>query len=150
MSTDTLAEAHDALYDALNVMLTGDPGPIQDVWSSHDDVTDAGTFGGFVTGRTAVADEFARQAALRLGGRIDVTDVIMGEGSDLGYTFCIEHGIAHLIEGQTVDLTHRATNIFRREPQGWQLVHHHTSSYTLPPLTPPQSLSLRPNSTTAP
>jgi Ornithine cyclodeaminase/mu-crystallin family len=34
--------AHDALYDALNVMLTGDPGPIQDVWSRHDDVTDAG------------------------------------------------------------------------------------------------------------
>ena len=28
MSTDTLAEAHDALYDALNVMLTGDPGPV--------------------------------------------------------------------------------------------------------------------------
>ena len=63
---------------------------------------------------------------MRLGGRIDVTDVIMGEGSDLGYTFCIEHGIALLIDGQTVDLTHRATNIFRREPQGWQLVHHHT------------------------
>lgn len=126
MSTDTLAEPHDSLYDALNVMLTGDPGPIHDVWSRHDDVTDAGPFGGFITGRTAVADEFARQAALRLGGRIDVTDVIMGEGSDLGYTFCIEHGIALLIDGQTLDLTHRATNIFRREPQGWKLVHHHT------------------------
>lgn len=126
MTNDTLAEAHDALYDALNVMLSGDPGPIQAVWSSQDDITYAGPFGGFITGRTPVAEEFARSAAMHLGGRIEVTDVIVVEGSDLGYSACTEHGIAHVIDGRTVDLTHRATNVFRREPEGWRLVHHHT------------------------
>jgi ketosteroid isomerase-like protein len=27
-----------------------------------------------------------------------------------------------------VNLTHRATNIFRQEPDGWRLAHHHTDA----------------------
>ena len=54
MYNDTLASAHDNLYAALNTMLTGDPEPVQAVWSTHDDITYAGPFGGFITGRTAV------------------------------------------------------------------------------------------------
>ncbi len=126
MTNATLASAHDALYDALNAMLTGDHGPIQAAWSTRDDASYAGPFGGFIIGGTAVADEFARSAAMQLGGRIEVTDVIMLEGTDLGFTACTEHGLDHVIDGQSVNLTHRATNIFRREPEGWKLVHHHT------------------------
>lgn len=126
MTEATLACAHDALYDALNVMLTGDPAPVQAVWSILEDASYAGPFGGFITGGTAVAEEFARSAAMRLGGRIEVTDVVMIEGVDMGYTACTEHGIDHVINGQSVNLTHRATNVFRREPDGWKLVHHHT------------------------
>ncbi len=126
MTDDTLASAHDNLYAALNVMLTGDPAPVQAAWSTSDDVTYAGPFGGFIKGRDAVADEFARSAAMNLDGRIEVTDVHMVEGPDLGYTTCTEHGIDHVINGQLVNITHRATNVFRREPGGWKLVHHHT------------------------
>ena len=125
MYDDTLASAHDNLYAALNIMLTGDPEPVQAVWSTMDDITYAGPFGGFITGHTAVVDEFARSAAMRLSGRIDVTDVHLVETSDMGYTTCTEHGIDHLINGERVNLTHRATNVFRRETQGWRLVHHH-------------------------
>ncbi|CAB4851949.1 unannotated protein [freshwater metagenome] len=128
MADDTLASAHDRLYEALNVMLTGDPAPVQALWSTHDDVTYAGPFGGFITGSAAVTAEFARSAAIRLGGRIEVSDVHMVEGTDMGYTACTEHGLDHVINGESVSLTHRATNIFRREPQGWTLVHHHTDA----------------------
>ncbi|MEI6365212.1 MAG: nuclear transport factor 2 family protein [Actinomycetes bacterium] len=126
MTDAPLASAHEALYDALNVMLTGDAGPIQAVWSTGDDASYAGPFGGFITGGAAVAQEFGRSAAMHLGGRIEDTDVIFVEGADLGYTVCVEHGIDHVINGEKVNLTHRATNIFRREPHGWRLVHHHT------------------------
>jgi len=122
----TLGSAHDGLYRALNIMLTGDPAPIQAVWSTREDASYAGPFGGFITGGAAVAEEFARSAAMRLGGRIEVTDVVMIEGADMGYTVCTEHGIDHVIDGQKASLMHRATNIFRREPDGWKLVHHHT------------------------
>jgi ketosteroid isomerase-like protein len=126
MTDATLSSAHDTLYEALNVMLTGDPGPIQSVWSMGEDASYAGPFGGVMTGGPAIAQEFARVAAMKLSGRIEVTDAFMVEGVDMGYTVCTEHGIDHVIDGQAVNLTHRATNIFRREPQGWKLVHHHT------------------------
>ncbi|MGA0069636.1 MAG: nuclear transport factor 2 family protein [Miltoncostaeaceae bacterium] len=29
-------------------------------------------------------------------------------------------------EGNLVDIRHRVTNIFRRDPGGWRIVHHHT------------------------
>lgn len=126
--SQSLSDAHDALYEALNVMLTGDPEPILGVWSSQDDVTYAGPFGGFVVGRQGVVDEFRRSAAMELQGHLEVSDVRMVESEAMGYTVCIEHGIDHIVDGRTVNLTHRATNIFRREPDGWLLVHHHTDA----------------------
>lgn len=126
MSAPSLAAAHDALYSALNSMLSGDAGPIQSVWSPGDDATYAGPFGGYFVGSAAIAEEFSRAAALRLGGRIETTGVHMVSGADMGYTTCVEHGIDHVIQGKRVTIAHRATNIFRHEPGGWRLVHHHT------------------------
>jgi ketosteroid isomerase-like protein len=126
MSAQSLAAAHDALYSALNVMLSGDAGPIHALWSHGDDATYAGPFGGYFVGSVAIAEEFARAAALHLGGRIETTDVHMVSGADMGYTTCVEHGIDHVIEGERVSIAHRATNVFRREQDGWRLVHHHT------------------------
>lgn len=126
MGSTSLTDAHDALYASLNVMLQGDPDPVLAIWSSENDVTYAGPFGGWKEGRDAVAEEFTRSAALMLGGRIEVSDVRFVETADMGYSVCTEHGIDHVIDGEPMNLTHRATNIFRREPSGWQLVHHHT------------------------
>lgn len=124
--SQSLSDAHAELYAALNHMLAGDPAPMLQVWSERDDVTYAGPFGGFMVGRPAVVEAFKASAAMNLGGRLEATEVHLVEGSDLGYTVCVEHGIDHTIEGQTVSLTHRATNVFRREADRWRLVHHHT------------------------
>ncbi|MGI9247074.1 MAG: YybH family protein, partial [Steroidobacteraceae bacterium] len=122
----SLSDAHAALYTSLNLMLAGDPEPVLAVWSLENDVSFAGPFGGFSFGRQAVADDFRRQAAMHLGGRLEVTDVRLVETPDMGFSFCTEHGSGHVIDGAPASLTHRATNIFRREAQGWRLVHHHT------------------------
>ncbi len=63
---------------------------------------------------------------MHLQGRLEVSDVMLIETGDMGYTFCTEHGTDHVIDGKPASLTHRATNIFRREADGWRLVHHHT------------------------
>lgn len=128
MNPHSLAVAHDALYSALNVMLSGDAGPIQAIWSSGDDATYAGPFGGTFVGSAAIAEEFARAAALHLRGRIETSDVHMVSGADMGYSTCVEHGIDHILDGERFSITHRATNIFRREAEGWRLVHHHTDA----------------------
>ncbi len=122
----SVREAHEELYRALNVLLTGDAAPVVALWSEADDVTYAGPFGGFFVSNAAVTDAFRESAALNLRGRIDVSDVQFVETADMGYSVCTEHGIDHVIDGQLVSLTHRATNIFRREESGWRMVHHHT------------------------
>ncbi len=124
--SQSLTQAHEELYRALNVMLAGDAQPVVDVWSDAEDVTYAGPFGGITTGNKAVKDAFRETAVLKLGGRIEITDVAIVETADMGYSVCTEHGIDHVINGEQVNLTHRATNIFRREASGWRLVHHHT------------------------
>jgi ketosteroid isomerase-like protein len=124
--SQSVADAHEELYRSLNVMLSGDPSAVLAVWSVADDVTYAGPFGGFTSGRDAVAEAFTASAAMQLGGRIEVSDVRMVECDGMGYTVCTEHGIDHVIDGKPVNLTHRATNVFRREMDGWRLVHHHT------------------------
>ena len=124
--SQSLPDAHAELYAALNEMLAGDPAPVLGVWSDTDDVTYAGPFGGYTLGRAAVVDAFEVAAAMNLGGRLEATDVHVVEGSDIGYSVCVEHGTDHVIDGQTVSLTHRATNVFRREADRWRLVHHHT------------------------
>ena len=123
---DSVSQAHQELYRALNVMLSGDAAAVVAVWSERDDVTYAGPFGGFFVGNQAVTDAFRESAALMLHGRIEVSDVQIVETADMGYTVCTEHGIDHVFDGKSVSLTHRATNIFRREASGWRLVHHHT------------------------
>jgi ketosteroid isomerase-like protein len=65
---------------------------------------------------------------MELQGRLEVSDVRMVESEAMGYTVCAEHGIDHIINGQTVNLTHRATNIFRQATDGWRLAHHHTDA----------------------
>ena len=122
----SLAQAHADLYLALNAMLNGDSAPMMAVWSVNDDISYAGPFGGVFLGRDSIAQEFDRAAALHLGGKIDVSDVHMVECDDMGFSFCVEHGIDHAQNGQVFSITHRATNVFRREVGGWRLVHHHT------------------------
>ena len=123
---ESVSQAHEELYRSLNVMLSGDAAPVVALWSEADDVTYAGPFGGFFVGNQAVTATFRESAALMLQGRIEVSDVQIVETGDMGYTVCTEHGIDHVIDGKPANLTHRATNIFRREATGWRLVHHHT------------------------
>jgi ketosteroid isomerase-like protein len=123
---ESVAEAHDELYRSLNLMLSGDPSAVLAMWSVADDVTFAGPFGGFTTGREAVEEAFKAQAAMHLGGRLEVSDLHLVETDGMGYTVCTEHGIDHVIDGKPTNLTHRATNVFRRESDGWRMVHHHT------------------------
>ncbi len=122
----TLLEAHDEFYAAINGMLDGDAGPLCALVSDASDVMYAGPFGGLGAGAESVRADYEAQAARQLGGEVSVSDVHVIEGTDMGVTVCVEHGTGHVIDGKPVSLRHRATNIFRREADGWKFVHHHT------------------------
>ncbi|HTX70324.1 MAG TPA: nuclear transport factor 2 family protein, partial [Thermoleophilia bacterium] len=46
-------------------------------------------------------------------------------GADLAYETGIERGMVK-VAGETVTIDQRVTNVYRREPDGWKIVHHHT------------------------
>ncbi len=121
-----LKAANDRFYAALNAMFTGELAPMNAIWSHRDDVTNMGPFGGRLTGWQAVGAEFKKEAGMKLGGRVACKDVIIHAGDDMGYTVCVEQGENMSADGKPVTVSHRATNVFRRENGQWRLVHHHT------------------------
>ncbi len=125
-----LREANDALYAALNAMFTGNLEPMISVWSHADYVTQMSPFGGRITGWEAVRADFKKVADMKLGGKIACVDMHMHAGIDMGYTICVEKGENLNPEGETVMVSHRATNVFHMENGQWKLVHHHTDIST--------------------
>ena len=68
-------EAVAQFYIALNAMFTGDIKPMNDVWSHAADVTYMGPAGGYQIGWKNVGEELGRQAAMKLGGKIEPSDI---------------------------------------------------------------------------
>jgi ketosteroid isomerase-like protein len=51
--------------------------------------------------------------------------VVVSLTDDVAYTLGTEHGQAKLGD-ETLRIDWRVTNIYRREAEGWKIVHHHT------------------------
>src|SRR5215468_5482606 len=62
-------------YSALNVMFTGALDPMKNVWSHADDVTYLGPGGGFRVGWNEVLQDWEKQAAMKLGGKVEPVDM---------------------------------------------------------------------------
>ncbi len=122
------------LYDAINAALNGDLAPIGTVWSHSADASDFGPLGGRAMGWNAILGEYQRSGRLTTAGKVTPRDITMAVAGDLGYSTCVEERNAQTTSGQTVTVTDRATNIFRREDGQWKLVHRHVD--LLPDLQP--------------
>ena len=121
-----LRAANDQFYAALNAMFTGNLEPMDAIWSHGDQVTDMGPFGGRLTGWQAVGDEFKKEAAMKLGGKVLCKELHVYLGTDMGYTVCVEEGENMSADSKPVVVSHRATNIFQLENGKWKMVHHQT------------------------
>jgi len=126
MSTDDEVRAASAkFYSALNRMTTGDASPLSEIWSHSDGVTAMHPIGGEQTGWAAVKDSFDQVAGLATEGRVELAGQTIHSGADLAYETGIERGMVK-VAGETVTIDQRVTNVYRREPDGWKIVHHHT------------------------
>jgi len=126
-SSSAVQDAHNSFYAALADLLAGDSTAMEAMWSNSDDVTNLGPFVDRAVGAAAVKEQFRNEAALQLGGKVVVTDLHVVDLGDLGYTTGVENGTGHTgPDGEPMELRHRVTNIFRREADGWRIVHHHT------------------------
>jgi ketosteroid isomerase-like protein len=123
---EEVRRASDQFYTALNAMFTGDLGPMREIWSHDEDVTQMGPFGKRLVGWKEVEGDFQRAASMIKSGKVVAKDVLVEATADMGYTTCVEQGENIDRDGKKIAVDHRATSIFRREGGKWKLVHHHT------------------------
>ncbi|HSK31517.1 MAG TPA: nuclear transport factor 2 family protein [Candidatus Limnocylindria bacterium] len=64
--------------------------------------------------------------------RFMLTDVTVEVRGELAWVTLYEN-LNSVVEGQNVAATILTTNIFRKGPEGWHMVHHHGSSVAQPP-----------------
>ena len=101
-------------YGALNVLFTGEVGPMREVWSHAADVTYMGPGGDFRVGWDQVLASWKEQAAMKLGGTVRSDNMHVAVGHDLAVAHNVETG-ENVKDGQVLKVSIRATNVFRKE-----------------------------------
>jgi ketosteroid isomerase-like protein len=123
---DEVRQASEQFYAALNRTLDGDSAPMQEIWSHGSDVSAMHPFAGRMLGWEEVRDSWAQAAQAFSGGQVALDEMaVVPIGEDGAYTLGTEHGQASIGDA-TVGIDWRVTNIYRREADGWKIVHHHT------------------------
>jgi ketosteroid isomerase-like protein len=135
-----LDELRDRYHDSLEAFIQGDPEPQMMLWSRRDDVTLANPFGPPAKGWDHVSQVADRAASLLRNGEGLTFDTISSyETADLGYDVGIQRCRAQLGGADhMVPIALRVTTIFRREDDGWKIVHRHADSIT--EQRPPESV----------
>jgi ketosteroid isomerase-like protein len=112
---------------ALDAIAKGDPSGYQALYSNDDDITLGNPFGGFGSGRAAVYEQLQRAASYYREGRTTGFETVtQAVGPDIAYTVEIER-FETKVDGreELSELALRVTCIYRREADGWKLVHRH-------------------------
>ena len=131
---DDLARVQREYHAAVEAFISGDTEPQQRLWSRADDATLANPLGPSARGWDAVLRSMEAAAAAVHDGKIVSFEPISSiVTADLAYT--VENQHATVILGDATDPTSvslRVTTIFRREADGWKIVHRHADPITGP------------------
>ena len=123
---DEVRQASEQFYAALNSGLNGDPGPMEEIWSHGSDVSAMHPFGSRSLGWEEVRAGWEQAAQAFSDGQVSLDNlVVVPISEDAAYTLGTEHGQAKVGEA-SIRIDWRVTNIYRREADGWKIVHHHT------------------------
>ena len=104
----------------------GRPAAFQALWSRTDDVTLCGGFGGVERGWKNVTDRLSWVSQKYSDGTRTREEISRMVGGDFAYL--VQREVIHSRLGSQVELSTlelRATMVFRREVDGWRIVHRH-------------------------
>ncbi len=118
------AEFVQRCHAALRQHTGGNPRPFLELWSRADDVSLMGGVGGHQVGIDAVS-ELLTAAARTLNYETWEADTLAaGFDDELGFTVELEH-LTREVDGETEEMSLRATSIYRREDGAWKVIHRH-------------------------
>lgn len=135
-----LADFKERYRRSLEAFIQGDPEPQKSMWSRWEGVTLANPFGPPAKGADEVfkATDLAA-AALREGEDLTYEVISSYETADLAYELAIQGGRMKLGDfPDMVPVMLRVTSIYRREDDGWKVVHRHADPITQG--RPPESM----------
>jgi ketosteroid isomerase-like protein len=114
----------------------GRPAAFKALWSHSDDVSICGAFGGIESGWKSVAARLDWASSQFSEGTRTRQEIRSAIGTDFAYLVQTEH-ILFRVPGRTEQSTLelRVTMVFRREADGWRIVHRQADSQrsTQPP-----------------
>jgi ketosteroid isomerase-like protein len=125
-----LDDLRDRYHRSVEALIQGDPDPQMVLWSRRDDVTLANPYGPPAKGWERVYQAAARAASLLREGEQLTFDRISGyESTDLAYDVGIQRFKAKLAGSDDMaPVALRVTTIFRREEDGWRILHRHADT----------------------
>lgn len=118
--------ASDGFYVALNKLFTGEIEPMKTVWSHADDVTYMGPTGQLERGWAAILKDWEGQAAMKLGGKVEPSEIKVVVGGDLAVVTGYEVGENTNAKGKVEHLKLRASSVYRKEDGHWKMIGHQT------------------------
>jgi ketosteroid isomerase-like protein len=133
-SSDDFDRAIEQSHFALSEIVKGNVEPFMALYSDRDDVTLGNPFGTFVRGKQQVAETGAVAAARYREGEIVGFDRVANHVTDdLACIAEVERFRAKVGGSDDVaTIALRVTSVFRREDDGWRLVHRHADPITTP------------------
>ena len=115
----------DAREKAASAYVRGDAKPLDAMVATEGDATFFHPQGDIVTGADAVKKRYDGDAkAFGAGGKSSLEILLQGESGDLAFWVGTQDAQAE-IGGKSRSMTLRITEIFRRQGDGWRLIHRH-------------------------
>jgi ketosteroid isomerase-like protein len=124
-AADDVRTASQQFYAALNAIVRGDATPMRAIWSQGTSVSSMHPIGGREVGWDEVWKSFDQVSQSASNGHIALENQIVQAGTDMAYETGYEKG-GFTLAGQSIDISLRVTNVYRRDADGWKIVHHHT------------------------
>jgi len=127
MAAATFNELVTQARSALDAIARGDPNGYKALFSAAGDITLGNPFGGFGRGKDGVFEQLERAASNYRDGHTTAFETVnQWVGPDVAYTVEIERFCAKVGDHDHLsDISLRVTCIYRREDDGWKLVHRH-------------------------
>jgi ketosteroid isomerase-like protein len=126
-ATDDLDALIERSHQALDAFTKGDAAPLQALFSQRDDVTLANPFGPAERGWPRVCHTMARAAEHYRDGRaLGFDQIAKHVRPDIAYIHELERLEAKMGgSDEVMPVSLRCTTVFRREAEGWKIVHRH-------------------------
>jgi ketosteroid isomerase-like protein len=134
MSSFDLSGVIEESHRALDAFVKGDPKPLGALYSRREGITLANPFGPPARGWIEVSETMGRAATNYRDGHATGFERISDDtAGDLAYILEIERYMARIGgAGEVAPVALRVTTIFRREDDGWHIVHRHADPITTP------------------